>query len=352
MNELLKTLVELPGACAHEQAVIGWIARFLDGKVDEWHVDGLGNLIVKKAGALPGSTLMVSAHSDEVGFIVKKIEKNGLLRFEKLGGNDDRTLLSELVNVVTDNGLVPGVIGNISAHMRRFDDQSLIRSYLKLYIDIGVHSKEEAEELGVKVGDPICWATKYQEIGKNMALGHAFDDRAGCYCLIRMLTEVDFSKVHGTVYGIFSVQEELGLRGAETAGRQIAADVALAVDTTACSDTFEGMMDDTMALGRGPGVKIMDMSLAASVQVHKKLAKLCDDNNIPWQPEVFTGIGTDAGALHRSNAGVPSSVISLPSRYAHSPCELIDLDDLENCVRLLELFVETMEDPQEFAFLQ
>ena len=352
MNELLKTLVELPGACAHEHAVIRFLSEYLDGKVDEWHVDGLGNLIVKKQGGLPGPTLMVSAHSDEVGFIVKKIEKNGLLRFEKLGGNDDRTLLSELVNVVTDSGLVPGVIGNISAHMRRFDDQSLIRSYLKLYIDIGVHSKEEAEELGVKVGDPICWATKYQEIGKNMALGHAFDDRAGCYCLVRLLTETDFSRVRGTVYGIFSVQEELGLRGAETAANELHADVALAVDTTACSDTFEGMMDDTMALGKGPGVKIMDMSLAADVHVHKKLAKLCEENDIPWQPEVFTGIGTDAGALHRSHGGVPSSVISIPSRYAHSSCELIDLNDLEYCVQLLKLFVCSMTDRSEFAFLQ
>ena len=150
---------------------------------------------------------------------------------------------------------------------------------------------------------------------------------------------------------MFSAQEELGLRGARVASQQIAADVALAIDTTACSDTFEAMMDGCISLGRGVGVKAMDHSLLASVAVRRKLVNLAKENAIPYQIEVFCGIGTDAGEMHKEKSGVPTSVLSIPSRYAHCPVEVLDLGDLQATYDLLSAFILAMRTKEEFAFL-
>lgn len=351
MNELLAELISIPGPCGLEHRVIRYLYDRLKDVADEIKVDGLGNLIVTKHGAFEGPSLVVSAHSDEVGFIVKKIEKNGLIRFEKLGGHDDRILLSETVVLTGDKGSIPGVIGTISAHMKKFDNPQLIRDYRSMYIDCGAKDAEEVERLGIHVGDPITWSTKWTPAGESRVYGHAFDDRCGCALLAHLFETADFSKVHGSVTGVFSTQEEVGLRGAESASHVVNADVALALDTTAVSDTFEAMMDHTLALGDGAGIKVMDASLIASRAVWKKLEQVAKDNNIPYQLEIFTGIGTDAGILHRGAKGVPSSCISIPSRYAHSSIEMIDLDDFKACYDLFEAFVYAMRTAEEFSFL-
>jgi len=352
MKKLIETLVGIPSACGHEQDVIRYLRDYLCDKVDSWEIDGLGNLIVKKTGAQPGPVLMVSAHSDEVGFIVKKIEDSGLIRFEKLGGNDDRILPCEPVIVCTESGPLYGVIGFISAHMRRFDNAEKVRPYTELYIDIGAKDKAGAIAMGVQVGDPIVWGSPYREIGQNRAVGHGFDDKVGCAILARLFEEVDFSQVKGTVYGVFSVQEEVGLRGARAASHGILPDVALSVDTTAASDTPESMMDKTLCLGKGPGIKAMDGSLLASKSVRKFLQKVAEENSIPYQVEILVGIGTDAGEMQHAGKGVPTCGISIPSRSAHSAVELIDLEDAENAKELLKAFVLSMKDKDEFKFVK
>ena len=352
MKELLKELISLPGACGQEQAVISYIRNRIASKADECYVNGLGDLIAVKRGGFDGPSVAVSAHADEVGFIVKKIEESGLLRFEKLGGHDDRILPSQRVIVWTEKGPLPGVIGTISAHMQKFDNTSLIRNYRELYIDIGAADKAEAIEMGVFQGDQVTWDTPFTMAGTHRAYGHAFDDRCGCALLIHALENTDFSKVHGTLTAIFSTQEEVGLRGAHAAASVLKADVALAVDTTAVSDTPEGMMDKTLALGKGAGIKIMDGSLLASKAVWKTLQKICEAQSIPYQTEIFTGIGTDAGALHMIDDGVPTGAISIPSRYAHSSIEMIDLDDYEACGKLLIGFLYALRDKEQFRFLQ
>ncbi|EPZ42589.1 M42 family metallopeptidase [Alicyclobacillus acidoterrestris] len=351
MKQLLQELTGLLGPCGHEHAVARYIAQRIEKVADEVTVDGVGNVIATKRGALPGPTLLVSTHMDEVGFIVKKIEENGLIRFDKLGGHDDRILLAQRVRIGTENGVVPGVIGTISAHMTKFDDPDKVRRHAKLYIDVGASNRQEVEALGVQVGDPISWATELEPIGKTRIAGKAFDDRAGCAVLIQALEELDFSKVAGTVHAVFSVQEEVGLRGARVAAHQLPADVALAIDTTAVSDTGEEMMDDTLGLGRGPGIKVMDFSLIASVAVRKKLVSLAKTHDIPYQLEVFSGIGTDAGELSLGRAGVPTGVLSIPSRYAHSPVEVIDLKDLMYTKDLLVRFIEDFKSDTTFRFI-
>ena len=352
MRELLRELISIPAPCGFEHEIARYLVNRLKDKADEIWVDGLGNVIAKKNGAHPGPTLMLSAHADEVGFIVKKIEKNGLIRFEKVGGHDDRTILNERVLIKTQDGtLRPGVIGCISCHMLRFDNPQLVRKHSEMYIDVGAKDAEGVARLGIQVADPITWHTPYEEFGEGRVMGHGFDDRAGCAVLCKCLEDIDFAKVHGTVYGVFSAQEELGLRGARVASQQITADVALAIDTTACSDTFEAMMDDCIGLGRGVGIKAMDHSLLASVAVRRKLVALAKENAIPYQIEVFCGIGTDAGEMHKEKSGVPTSVLSIPSRYAHCPVEVIDLGDLQAAKDLLSAFILAMRTKEEFAFL-
>ena len=349
--ELLRTLVELPGPCGFEQPVIRYLYDLLEPCADSCHVDGLGNLVVVRKGGYDGPVLAVSAHTDEVGFIVKKVEASGLLRFEKLGGHDDRILLSQKVLVHSQKGSHPGVIGTITAHMQRFDNTSAVRNYRELYIDVGAQDAEEIAAMGIRVGDPITWDSPMVEAGPHRYYGHAFDDRCGCALLADALLTLDFSQVHGTLIGIFSTQEEVGLRGATAATGAIKPDVALAVDTTAVSDTPEGMMDRTLFLGKGTGIKVMDASLIASRSVWQFLEKTAIEEGIPYQLEIFTGIGTDAGALHQGDGGVPSGVISIPSRYAHSSIELIDREDYENSGRLLKAFILKMREPGEFAFI-
>ncbi|ERJ13252.1 M42 family metallopeptidase [Haloplasma contractile] len=351
MEETLKELIERSGPSGFEHDVVRYLVDRVKDLADDYWVDGIGNVIVVKEGKKPGPSLVVSAHMDEVGFIVKKIEGNGLIRFENLGGHDDRVLLAQRVKIRTNKGIQYGVIGTISAHMKKFDDVSKIRKYSSLYIDVGVSSKEEVKELGINVGDPITWATDYQVFGKNRVIGKGFDDRAGCAVLLKTLEEINFNEVSGTVYGVFSTQEEVGLRGAKVAGQQLNADVAIAVDTTAVSDTFEEMMDQTLFIGEGPGIKVMDSSLIASVAVRNKLIKIAKEHNIPYQLEIFTGIGTDSGSLHQAKAGVPSGVISIPSRYAHSPVEVIDLEDLKNSKELLKQFILALKDKDDFSFI-
>jgi len=352
--ELLKKLTNLHGPCGYEQPVSKWIKEMMIPLVDEVNVDSLGNVVAKKKGLKPGKTTIITAHMDEIGFIVKKIEKNGLIRFEKLGGHDDRILLAQKVQIRTKGGLITGVIGTISAHYAKFDDPKKVRNHRQLYIDIGVNNEEDALRLGIRVGDPITWYPTIDVLGNETTgriVGKGFDDRAGCAVLIRTLQELQNYSISGEVIAMFTVQEEVGLRGAEVSARQVEADVAIAIDTTAVSDTPEETMDQSLALGAGAGIKIMDFSLIAHPAVKDSLVELAESKNIPFQLEVFPGIGTDGGAVSLANKGIPTGVISIPSRYAHSPVEVIDLKDLEASKDLLVTFL-TSDQYTVFPFVE
>ena len=350
MEELLKDLTDIIGPCGFEEDVAKYIAMRLKGSVDTIEVDGSGNLIVTKKGNKPGPNLLVAAHMDEVGFIVKKVEENGLLRFEKLGGHDDRILLSQRVQIRTDSGVRSGVIGTISAHMVKFDDAKKVRDHRKLYIDVGATSKQEVSEMGIQIGDPIVWYPHFDYLTETRVSGKSFDDRVGCAILIKALEEIDSSEFAGEITGIFTVQEEVGLRGARVASHHLNGDVAIALDTTAVSDTPEEMMDQTLALGAGTGIKVIDFSLIANSKVRKHLVKIAKEENIPYQLEVFPGIGTDAGELSVAHQGIPTGVLSIPSRYAHSSIEVIDLNDVEATKDLLIAFAKQMKYATDYKF--
>lgn len=350
MKKLVKELTEIVGPCGFEEEVARYIAKRLKKSVDSIEVDNAGNLIAIKKGHKAGPKVIVAAHMDEVGFIVKKIEDNGLIRFEKLGGHDNRVLLSQRVQIRTAEGLQTGVIGTISAHMVKFDDPTKVRSHQKLYIDVGASSRKEVEDLNIQIGDPISWFPHFDFLTKTRVAGKSFDDRVGCAILIKALEELDATDFAGEFIGVFTVQEEVGLRGARVASHQLNADVAIALDTTAVSDTPEEMMDNTLALGAGTGIKVMDFSLIANKKVREQLVEIAVEQKIPYQLEIFPGIGTDAGELSMAHQGIATGVLSIPSRNAHSSNEIIDMNDVEATKDLLKAFIKEMKSAEEYKF--
>ncbi|MFA9560081.1 M42 family metallopeptidase [Evansella sp. AB-rgal1] len=354
MINLLKEITALHGPCGYEQPVSKWIKESIGNLVDDIHVDAFGNVIARKKGKQPGPRVIVTAHMDEIGFIVKKIENNGLLRFEKLGGHDDRILLAQKVQVRTKYQLLTGVIGTMSAHYVKFDDPNKVRNHRQLYIDIGTSTKEEAENMGVEVGNPITWLPSFDFLGNEQTgriIGKGFDDRVGCAIMIELLKDLKNENFCGELVTMFTVQEEVGLRGAKVAAYGVDADVAIALDTTAVSDTPEETMDNTLMLGAGTGVKILDMSLISHPTVKEKLVSVARKHNITHQLEIFPGIGTDGGAVSLANKGIPTGVLSIPSRYAHSPVEVIDLNDVEATKQLLLKFLQQLDEGARFDFI-
>lgn len=356
MNKLLAELTRLIGPPGFEEDVVQYIYKKVKPIADEVRVDGIGNVIATKKGQGKGPSLLLSAHMDETGFIVKKIEQNGLIKFEKNGGHDDRILLAQKVRLRTETGIIQGVIGTISAHYAKYDDASRVRKHSELYIDVGARSQDEVKEMGIEVGTPVGWGTELDYIGqangRQMLVGKAFDNRASCAILIQLLEELQSTELTGDLHLVFSTQEEVGLRGAQVASFNTKPDIALAIDTTAVSDTPENVMDQSLFLGKGPGIKVMDFSLIAHPWVRKRLIKVANENQIPYQLEVFPGIGTDGGALATSLGGIPTGVISIPTRYAHSPVEVIDPQDFQLCFELAKQFILSLNQDTVVSFTE
>lgn len=355
MKELLEKLTALIGPPGFEEDVAKYIYKEAKPYADEVHIDPLGNVIAVKKGIEDGPSILLSAHMDEIGFLVKKIEANGLIRFEKNGGHDDRILLAQKVKLRTEHGYVQGIIGTMSAHFVKYDDPQKVRKHSQLYIDVGATSRTEVLDMGIEIGTPIGWASELDIIGRKEGryrlVGKSFDDRASCVILLQLLKELKDQPPKGDVYFVFSVQEEVGLRGAQVAAYHTKPDLALAVDTTAVSDTLEEVMDGSLALGNGAGIKVMDFSLIAHPWVRKRLVEIAKKQNIPYQLEVFPGIGTDGGALATSLGGIPTGVVSIPTRYAHSPVEVMDPQDFEACYQLVKHFVLSLEPQTKISFV-
>jgi len=324
VKDLLKNLTESYGPSGNEEKIRNVIKELVEPYSDEIKIDAMGNLIVRKKG--PGKKLMFAAHMDEIGLIVTNIDEKGFIRFSNIGGVSPYVLLGE--RVIFENGTV-GVIG-----VEKLEDIKELKMK-KLFIDIGASSKEEAMEK-VKIGDMATYYRECTFLGKSIS-AKSLDDRAGCAVLIKALKEVKNPKYD--LYFVFTTQEEVGTRGARTSAYAIEPDLAIAVDVTLCGDTPEG---EKMAveLGKGPAVKIKDMSVLSHPEVKQLLIDTAEKNKIPYQKEVLDMGGTDAGAIHLTKEGVPSGGIAIPTRYVHTPSEMVNLDDLENTVKLILALIE------------
>lgn len=329
---LLRELSEAFGVSGHEDAVRQLILDAVKDLVDEYRVDALGNLIaVKRASSQGRRKVMVAAHMDEVGLMIMHVEKEGALRFRPVGGIDPRVLLAKKVRIGEDK--VPGVIGVKPIHLLEPKAREQVVPVKEMSIDIGTSSKEEAERL-VGIGDYAAFDVSFGELGGDLRTvkGKAFDDRAGCAVLIELLRESYSFEFHAA----FTVQEEVGARGARVAAHAIAPDIAFALEGTICDDMPKKRdVSPTTSLGAGPAITIMDRSVVADRRLVELLVDTAKQKGIPHQFKQPGLGGTDAGTIHLSREGVPSVVVSVPSRNIHSPVCLLSLNDLDNTVRLM-----------------
>jgi endoglucanase len=319
VKELIKRLTECYGPSGSEGRVRELIMGELPKDVDT-RVDALGSLIVHRKGKGGGHRLMLAAHMDEIGVVITHVDKNGFLRFAGVGGVGALPLAGG--RVLFADGTA-GVIG-----LERLDDSSRVPPLDKFYIDTGASS---AEAVRVKVGDVACFQRPCQEIGGRL-VAKAMDDRIGCAILLQTLRELAHSPHE--LFVVFTVQEEVGLRGAATSGYGVEPEIALAVDVTLTGDTPE-CAPMALTLGAGPAVKIKDSGMLAHGGVRDWLIRTAEAGAIPYQREVLVRGTTDATAIQMSRAGVPAGCLSIPTRYVHSPSEVVDYGDVLAAVKLL-----------------
>lgn len=347
---LLKKLVDVHAPSGFEDPIRPVIIEELQNYVDEIHTDPLGNVIGKKYGkTIQGPKVMLSAHMDEVGLIVKYVNDEGFVFFEKHGMIDDRILLAQRVKIHTKKGSVCGVIGVKSRHLLTAEELVRSPSFRDMWIDIGVQNKREAEELGVRYGDPITFDRNLQVIGKgDFVTGRALDDRLGCAVLILTMKELSNKKHEATVYAVASVLEEVGARGAQTAASAINPNVAIALDVTHGIDPAVTPMWSAIKLGSGPSIRLADIhwptlqGCVTPTWLKEFILRVADGAEVPYQIDILSGTFLDSSTIHMVGHGVPSFGILIPRRNGHTPAEVACLDDVKNAVQLVVAFIKKL----------
>ena len=346
---LLEELSNAFGPPGCEDEVRRILARTLQNTVDTLEADALGNLIAFKQGSGPAPRLkvMVDAHIDEIGLMITRFDKNGLVGFRAVGGVDDRLLMAKGVQVASSclagGERLAGVIVAPPIHLSKKDERQKILSIEKLAIDIGASSDEEAKEL-VNLGDYAVFDTRYQALtegGLRTVKGKAFDDRAGC-AAAAALAEESFAV---DLYLSFSAQEEVGLRGARVAAFRIEPDIGFALEGTVCDDTPKKVdVSPTTRLGQGPAITVMDRSFIADRRLVQLLIDTAEQEGVPYQFKQPGVGGTDAGAIHLTKTGVPSVAVSVPCRYIHGPAGILSLNDFDNLVTLMKAALHALPE--------
>ena len=334
VKELLERLSNAHGVSGSEGSVLSIIKKELKGYVDEIREDAMGNLIAVRRGNK--FKVMLAAHMDEIGLMVKYIDDKGFVRFVALGGWYAPTLYNQRVVLHGSKGKCFGVIGGKPPHMMDDDERKKGVKVDDMFIDVGASNRAEVIQLGIDIGTPVTIDREFTALANDRVTGKAFDNRAGVVMLIKTLKAVESPF---TIYGVFTVQEEVGLKGARTSAYALDPDVAIATDVTIPGDhPGMEMKDAAVEMGKGPVITIVDSSgrgLIANRKVVKWLRDAAEANNIPVQVEVGSGGTTDATAIHLTKGGIPSTTLSIPSRYIHSPVEVLDLRDIDAAVDLL-----------------
>jgi endoglucanase len=330
MKQLIQKLVETTGPSGYEQAVRDVVRAEIEGAADEIRVDAMGNLIARKGQKGDGGMrLMISGHMDEIGVIATHVDEKGFVRFTTIGGVRPHTCIGGRVQFLN------GARGMI--YMDRPDDPNRVPSMDALYIDVGATSRENCP---VKVGDMAAFDRPFLDLGDRM-ISKAMDDRISVAVMIEALKQV--GSTPNELYFVFSTQEEVGLRGATTAAYGVDPDLGLAVDVTGTGDMpRSGKME--VALGKGPAIKVRDGGMLADPRVVRWMTAAAEKLDMPYQLEVLEGGTTDARAIQLIRAGVPSGCLSIPTRYIHSPSEMVDTNDVQASVRLLVALISAPVD--------
>ena len=334
----LKTLTEINAPAGHEQPIRRALLEELKAKGHTPYIDRMGNVVVVKEGngPAPRKRVMVAAHMDEVGLIVTGHAEGGFLKVTQAGGIDPRVLISKRVLVGDDN--IPGVIGAVAIHLQSAADRARVMGYRDITVDIGATDKAEAERKA-PVGTYISFDTPYVEYGDGYACGKAFDDRVGCYTILRLLDE----ELPCDLVAVFTSEEEAGCRGASGAAFTQEPDIGIVLEGTTCNDLGDiPEVGQVCQTGKGVAVSFMDGSSIANRELFKKALEVGEKEGIACQVKASVSGGNDAGNIQRARAGVPVVVLSVPCRYIHSPSTVVKLSDVdaqfELCRALLKTF--------------
>jgi endoglucanase len=321
MKALLQTLVETTGPSGYESQVRSIIQQEIEPYVDEIRVDKLGNLIARKGKKSDeGLTIMLAAHMDEIGLMVTHVDEHGFARFTRIGGVYPRNTAGGRVRFL--NGAA-GVIG-----MEPHTNASSVPALEKMFIDLGVSS---AKDCPVQIGDVAVFERRFEDLGDRL-VSKAMDDRVGVLVLIEAIKSI--KQTPNQIFAVFTVQEEVGTRGAGPAAFGIDPDLALAIDVTLCGDTPQNKSTQVF-LGKGPAIHIKDSRTLADPQISRWIQNGAKQAKIPYQTSILTFGATDVYTIQTSRAGVPSGGISIPCRYIHTPSEMVDVNDVKNSIKLL-----------------
>jgi len=336
MKDLLEKLCNASGISGYEDEVSSIMLKEL-GKYGETSVDKFGNVVCKKGSGSP--KIMLAAHMDEIGLLVKHIDEKGFIRFIEIGGIDDETLPAARGKILTEKGPIPGTIGFKPPHLKKDEESKKKIKLDEMYIDTGLDKDETLKR--VQIGDPVVFDTSFVQLGKNV-MAKALDNRIGCAVLIEVMKNLKDFK--GTLYGVATVQEELGLKGARTSAFSIDPDVAVALDVSISGDVPDISENETaIKMGGGPCITVIESSgrgMVPSPKVKRLMVQCARDAKIPYQLEATKGGMTDGAIIYMSNAGIMSGGISVPTRYIHSPSSIANLDDMKKASELALEFVK------------
>lgn len=345
IKDLQKELSSLLGVSGFEEDVSNYILNLIEreGLADKVWVDQLGNVLAVIEGSEEEERILLDAHTDEIGFMISHIEKSGFLRFILIGGWDTRLFLGQSIILKSNNGKIfHGLIGSKPPHLTSLTERKKNVEINEMYIDIGFSSDKEVIDNGINIGTTGTLFSPFEEFPNGMIRGKAFDDRTGCNILLQIMRLLkEEGKPKDTIYFNFAVQEEIGGRGAITGAYSLEPTIGLAIENTTAGDV-PGIKKSEIpvSIGKGPAISIADRSMISSMKVNQRLIKNAEHEQIPYQIKKPLYGGTDAGKIHISRSGVPSSVVSVPCRYIHSPTSLLNLDDLINTIRLIKAFIK------------
>lgn len=334
---MLKELTDANAISGHEREARDVMEKYVKPYADEVFTDHLGSLIAKKVGEENGPKIMVAGHLDEVGFMITRIDKNGFLYFQTIGGWWNQVMLAQRVTIMTKEGNITGVIGSKPPHILTAEQRKKPVEIKDMFIDIGASSKEEAEKFGVRPGDSVVPYFEFTQMkNEKMLLAKAWDNRIGCAIAIDVLKQLQNEAHPNTVYGVGTIQEEVGLRGAKTSAHLIMPDIAFGVDVGIAGDT-PGVSDKDAdsKLGKGPQIILYDASMISHKGLRNLVIETAEEKEIPFQYSSMPGGGTDSGAIHLTHDGVPALSITIATRYIHSHAAMLHRDDFENAVRLI-----------------
>ncbi len=341
-QQLLRELTEAHGVPGYEAEVRALTRHYLEplGAIEQ---DRVGSLVCRQGEA--GPRVMLAGHMDEVGFMIQHITKEGFLKFHPLGGWWDQVLLGQQVIVKTHEGDLPGVIGAKPPHLLPQDERKKVVEKKDMYIDIGATSKEEVEEAGVRLGDPVVPAATFQVMANGKSyMSKAFDDRVGVALIIDALRHFSQAPHPNTLYGVATVMEEVGCRGAKTSAEAINPDVAIILESDICGDVPGIKPEESdIKLGAGPSLLLLDARMIPNLALRDLVIETAKELEIPLQFSTMVVGATDGAQIHLHRIGVPTVVLGVPSRHIHSHASIIHRDDYDRALQLLVAVVEKLD---------